>query len=287
MFHVSLRAATLCGLLALTVTPVSAWAAADQVIAVVNGVEIHRSALDKLIEAQPQLKGAPINVVYEPLLNHLVSSELILSAARRDKIQDDSAFKARLKDMETQLLRQTYLSKAVNSQITDASLKTHYDLLIKAVPPREEIHARHILLATEAEAKAVIAEIKGGAKFADVAAKKSTDTSKDKGGDLGFLAKDALVDSFAEAALKLNPGEMTQEPVKTPFGWHVIQFEGKRMTQPSFAEVKEEVRANLVEKLVQKTVEGLSAKAAIKRFSPDGTPLVPKAAAAPAPTPAK
>ncbi|MBF0094037.1 MAG: peptidylprolyl isomerase [Alphaproteobacteria bacterium] len=275
MSHSPVRAA-LCGLMAL-VAASPALAAKDAVIAVVNGVEIHRSALDKLMEAQPQLKGAPINVIYEPLLNHLVSSELILIEARKDKLQDEPAFKAQMKDVEAQLLRKTFLSKAVSGQITDASLKTHYDKLIKDVPSKEEIHARHILVASEAEAKAVITEIKTGAKFADVAAKKSTDASKSRGGDLGFLPRDALVDAFAEAAMKLKPGEMTQTPVKTPFGWHVILFEGTRMAKPDFAEVKDEVRADLVEKLVQKVVEGLTAKATIQRFSPDGAPLAPKA----------
>ncbi|MEO5373595.1 MAG: peptidylprolyl isomerase [Alphaproteobacteria bacterium] len=276
----SLRAAALCGLLlAPAVTP-AAWAAADPVIATVNGTEIRRSALDRLVQSQSQLKGAPVEAIYDQLLDHLVSTEVILTAARKENVQNDPAVKSQLRDLEDQLIRRTFLSKHVNAEITDAKVKAHYDELVKKIPPKEEVRVRHILVQTEDEAKAAITEIKGGAKFDDVAARKSMDGSKDRGGDLGYLTRDVLVESFAEAAFKLKPGEMTQEPVKTPFGWHVIKMEDKRVGHPAFDEVKDEVRADLADGMVQKVVEGLRAKATIKKFTLDGSPAAaPKAGA--------
>lgn len=273
----SLRAAALCGVLCLTAVAPSAFGA-DTVIATVNGTQIHRSDLDRLVQSQGQLQSAPIEAIYDQLLDHLISTEVILTEARKERLQNDPAVKAQIKDLEEQLMRRAYLTKRVATQITDAKLKAHYDEIIKEMPPKEEIHARHILVATEDEAKAIIAEIKKGGNFAEIAAKKSTDGSKDKGGDLGFVPRDALVESFADAASKLKPGEMTNVPVKTPFGWHVIKLEGKRVGHPSFDEVKEEVRMDLADSIVQKVVADLRAKASIKKFNLDGSP----AAAAPA-----
>lgn len=262
-----LHFALACGLAAAaTLTAMPEARAADLVIAVVDGVDIHRSDLDRLAKAQPQLGDRPIEgAIYDQLLDHLIDSRLVVAEARSQKLDSDPEYKVALKDLEDQLLRRAFLTRQVTRQVTDAAVKAHYDKLIAAAPPREEMHTRHILVAGEDEAKKAIADIRKGAAFADVAKKVSMDASKERGGDLGWLAKDALVGPFAEAASKLKPGEMTNAPVKTPFGWHVIKLEEKRIGHPSFDEVKDEVRADLAENTLEKAVAELRAKASIRR----------------------
>ncbi|MFN3075939.1 MAG: peptidylprolyl isomerase [Alphaproteobacteria bacterium] len=124
----------------------------------------------------------------------------------------------------------------------------------------------------------------GGGDFSKVAEKSSSDPSKDRGGDLGFFSKDEMVPQFAEAAFKMKPGEMTDTPVKTQFGWHVIKVEEHRVAPPpKFEEVKEEVRSDVAETKVRRIVTDLRSKAQIKLFNADGSPALDK----PVPAPAK
>ncbi|MBF0563536.1 MAG: peptidylprolyl isomerase [Alphaproteobacteria bacterium] len=270
-----LRVAALCCPLLVTVTAVAA-PNGDPIIAVVNGKEIHHSALDRLMESQPQLQKAPLDKLYPQLLDHLVATELLAAEGRKANLQNDPDVKAQLKDREDLLVRRAYLTKQVTSKITDEMLKDHYQTLIKKMPPKEEVHARHILVDSEDKAKAAITEIKGGADFAKVAEKVSTDGSKEHGGDLGFFTKDEMVAPFAEAAFKLKAGEMTDEPVKSPFGWHVIKVEERRMaTPPKFDDVKDEVRTMVAESMVRDLVTDLRSKAKVKTFKADGSPDAP------------
>jgi peptidyl-prolyl cis-trans isomerase C len=115
--------------------------------------------------------------------------------------------------------------------VSDADIKARYEQEIAAVPPEEEISARHILLETEEAAKAVIAELDAGKDFAELAKEKSTGPSAAQGGDLGFFTKGRMVPEFEAAAFDaLTPGEYGKEPVKTQFGWHVIKVEERRET---------------------------------------------------------
>src|SRR5208282_6237516 len=106
---------------------------------------------------------------------------------------------------------------------TEDRLKARYQTLLKEKAPHAEVHARHILLATEAEAKSVIAELDKGADFAVLAKKYSTDPAAQSGGDLGFFGHDDMVKEFGDAAFALSPGQYSKTPVKTEFGWHVIK----------------------------------------------------------------
>ena len=180
---------------------------------------------------------------------------------------------------------ETKLNQVAKTALTDEALKKTYDDAAKAQKPETEIHARHILVATDADAQAVIKRLKAGEDFAKVAKEVSKDTSSD-GGDLGWFTKDKMVPEFAEAAFKLEPGTMS-DPVKSPFGWHVIEVEGKReKTFPAYDEVKDQVSRYVVQKAQSELVTELRKTAKIDRAEPEVDPNAPPPDAAPgAPAP--
>jgi peptidyl-prolyl cis-trans isomerase C len=168
-------------------------------------------------------------------------------------------------------LVEEYLDREVKKSVTAEAARKLYDDTVKSITPEPEVRARHILVESEDEAKAVHARVKGGEDFNKVAAEASKDPgSKDEGGDLGFFAKDRMVEPFAEAAFKLEPGQLS-DPVKTQFGWHVIKVEEKRTKPiPAFEEMKEQVEAYLGRKAQQDLIVGLRQNAKVERLDEKG-----------------
>jgi peptidyl-prolyl cis-trans isomerase C len=270
---------------AFAAVPVAGFAASPgDVVATVNGKEIKRSDVLALQQSMPQLRQVPIEMVYDQILEHLINSQLLVAEARKEKLQDDPKVKERLQAVEGQVLQQAFLQKKVEGQLTDEMLKKRYDELVKKAPSKEEVHARHILLTSEEEAKKAIAEIQGGKSFEDVAKGKSTGPSAENGGDLGYFGKDEMVPEFAEAAFAMKPGEISTTPVKTQFGWHVIKVEDKRTAKPpAFDEVKEELKEQVGDEMIMQVVQDLRGKADIKIIAP--APAAPAAPGATAPAP--
>ncbi len=246
----------------------------DPVVAVVNGKEIHRSALIELQQSIPQARQLPLEQIYPQLLDQAVVNELILGEAKKSKLENDAKVKEAFADAQNNILRNAWLSKKIEADVTDAQVKARYDELLKTAQPEEQVHARHILVDSEDAAKAVLADLKAGTSFEDEAKAKSKDPSaKTNGGDLGFITKGETVAEFSDAAFKLKPGETTQTPVKTQFGYHIIKVDDRRMAPPpSFDEAKGQVRRELSQADAAKVLEGLKKGAAVKRFKLDGTP---------------
>ncbi|MBW7852166.1 MAG: peptidylprolyl isomerase [Rhodospirillales bacterium] len=269
------RTAALAVLIALGAAPLPLQAADnDPVVAVVNGKQIRKSALVDLQQQLPQLRQVPLEMVYEQLLDHLINSEIVTAEARKQKLQDDPKVKERMRQIEAQLMQQAYLSRRIEKEVTPELVKKRYDEFVKANPPQEEVRARHILLEDEAAAKAVIDDIQKGASFEDVAKEKSKGPSAETGGDLGFFTKDDMVPEFAQAAFAMKAGEVSKTPVKTQFGWHVIKVEERRMGQPpKLEELEEQLRGEASEEVVADILQNLRAKAQVKRFQIDGSPL--------------
>ena len=261
--------------------PVLAQNAADPVVAVVNGKEIKRSALVEAQMAIPQARQLPLDKIYDQLLDQVISSELILGEAKKAKTENDPKVKEAVAEAQNNIMRSFWLNKKVESDVTEAQVKARYDELLKTAQPEEQVHARHVLVDSEDAAKAVLADLKAGTSFEDEAKAKSKDPSaKTNGGDLGFITKGETVPEFSEAAFKLKPGETTQTPVKSQFGWHIIKVDDRRMAPPpSYEEAKPQVRQELARADAGKIVEGLKKTATIKRFNLDGTPETAPAAA--------
>jgi peptidyl-prolyl cis-trans isomerase C len=171
-------------------------------------------------------------------------------------------------ELQDRVLEQVYINKKIDAQLTDAVLKKEYDKL----PTESKVRASHILVKTRDEAVQVIREISGGAKFEDVAAKKSLDPSGKQGGDLGFFTKEQMVAPFSDAAFKMKQGEISKSPVETQFGWHVIRVEEIQAdAKPAFAEVRDELRDQMSDTVFGDVIEKLRASAKIERFAPDGS----------------
>ncbi|MDR3437601.1 peptidylprolyl isomerase [Telmatospirillum sp.] len=274
MIQRNLRAALLAAVMTAVAVPVFA-ADADPVVASINGKEIHRSAVVQAQQAIPQLRQMPLEMVYEQLLDHVVTAQLLLDQAKQQKLDDDPQVKAALEEAHARVLQQAYLAKRVEADITEDAIKQRYEEFKKTVPPKEEVKVRHILVDTEAEAKKVLADLKSGVKFEDEAKAKTIDPSgKTNGGDLGYIGKDDTVKEFSEAAFKLKPGEVSKTAVKSQFGYHVIKVEDRRIAPPpSYDEAKGSIKNELAQKDVQKVIDSLKSSAQIKKFNPDGSPL--------------
>ena len=250
----------------------------DPVVARVNGVELHRSTVEAAQRSLPkQYQQAPLEQIYPQLLNQLVNGMLIADAGRKAKLADDPEVKKRTVQAEDRIIQDVYINRAVAAGMTDAKLHEQYDKFVKEQPPKEEVSARHILVASEDEAKAVIAELDKGADFATLAKQKSTDPAKDTGGDLGYFARDQMVPEFAEAAFKLGKGEYTKTPVHTQFGWHVIKVEDRRTAAPpSFEESKNELTGAVAQEIIMGKVKTLRDAAKVETFALDGSPMPAK-----------
>lgn len=267
------RAALLLGAVAgLASTPALA-ADKDPVVAVVNGSEIHASALTAYQHSLPPQMAA--QVPYPALLDSFINNQLIYDQAKKEGTDKDADVKATLKQLEQQIMIKAWMSKKLKTEITDEAVKAGYDKFLADFKPQEEVRARHILTETEDQAKAVIADLKKGADFTETAKAKSKDPSaKQNGGDLGYFTKDEMVPQFAEAAFAMKAGELSAAPVKSQFGWHVIKVEDRRMASPpSFEQARPVIRDQLAEQTAERLVTDIRAKAKVKRFDADGKPL--------------
>ena len=176
----------------------------------------------------------------------MIDLKLGAKAAEAAKVGEGPEFDRKLAYFRDKLLLDEYLEREAKKAATPEAARKLYEETVKAMKPEQEVRARHILVETEDEAKKIAARVKGGEDFAKVAGEVSKDPgSKTDGGDLGCFTKDRMVPPFAEAAFKLEPGQIS-DPVKSQFGWHVIKVEEKRTKPvPSFEEMKEQVESYL------------------------------------------
>jgi peptidyl-prolyl cis-trans isomerase C len=247
----------------------------NPIVARVDGVELHLSDVEAAQQnLPPQAQKLPLGQIYPILLDRLVDGALITEAGRKQHLDQDPEVQSRLRRYEDRLIQESYLNRAVKQAETDDRLRTRYQTLLKEKPAHEEVHASHILLATEAEAKSVIAELDKGADFAALAKKYSTDPGAQSGGDLGYFGHDEMVAEFADAAFALPAGQYTRTPVKTEFGWHVIKVEDRRLSKPpSFEEAREELNHDLANEIISAKLQELRGAAKIETFGLDGKPL--------------
>lgn len=269
--QVSLVAAGAIMLLTLA-APVRA--ADDPVVATVNGQNIHRSQVADAYSRLPaQYQQVPIEQIFPALLDSMIDAKLAAIQAVKDKVHETEQFKAELAAFRERLLGSTLIQNAVEAQVTAKAVSDRYSQVVKDLAGQVEVHARHILLKTEDEAKAVIKDLAGGADFADMAKKKSTGPSGPNGGDLGFFGKGQMVPEFEKAAFAMDKGGVSKTPVKTQFGWHVIKVEDKRAQKaPSLEEMEPQIRQSLTREIGAQITQDLRGKADIKRFNLDGTP---------------
>lgn len=245
------------------------------VVARVDGTELHLSDVEAAQQSlPPQVQKMPLAQIYPMLLDRLVDGMLITEAGRKAHLEQDPEVQLRLKRYEDRLIQEAYLNRAIKDAETEDQLKARYQTFVKEKAAHEEVHARHILVKTEAEANSIIAELNTGADFAELAKKHSTDPGASSGGDLGYFGHDDMVKEFADAAFALPPGQYTKTPVKTEFGWHVIKAEDHRVsTPPSFDEARKEVSQLVAHDVVDAKLKELRSTAKVETYGLDGKPL--------------
>lgn len=232
-----------CGLVLGLQLPAFA-AGEDKVVAKVGNLEIHQSELDlAMTNLDPQLAQLPDEQKRVAALSGAIDVKLLAGNALKDGLDKTDSFKQRMKFIGDRELHNAYFKAHVVDAVTDDEVKARYDKEIAALPKEQEVHARHILVKTEEEAKQVIAELDAGKDFATLAKEKSTDPNKSEGGDLGYFGPGRMVPEFEEAAFAMAPGSYSKTPVKTQFGFHVIKVEDKRdVPPPKFEDVAQQVR---------------------------------------------
>ncbi len=240
--------------------------AKSDAIAEVNGKYISKSSFD-MLKQQIAQRGQPIPD--EQLIDELVRMELLVQEAENKKLAETPEIANQMEMMRRSMLSQAAVKDYIDSHpVTDEELKAEYEKLTTA-KGSSEYKARHILVKTEDEAKKIIAELKAGAKFEDLAKKKSTGPSASRGGDLGWFAPERMVPPFSEAVIALENGKFTTEPVQTQFGWHIILREDSRKkTPPSFDEVKDRLKASLQRQKIQNYLESLRNQAKVEILLP-------------------
>jgi peptidyl-prolyl cis-trans isomerase C len=263
----------------------------NPVLAKVNGSEIRLSDL-KLAEEElgPSLAQMDPATKDENVLSFLIDMKIVAKAAEAKNIENDEDFKTRLAFARNRLLMDNLLAVEGKAATTDEAMKKVYEDAAKQISGEQEVHARHILVETEDEAKAVEDELKKGADFAELAKKKSKDPGASDGGDLGFFTKDQMVPEFSAVAFALEPGKIS-DPVKSQFGWHIIKVEEKRNRKaPDFEQVKGQIETYVTRKAQADYVAKLREAAKVERMDQPADAAKPAAApdaAKPADTAAK
>jgi len=276
-------ALVLAAALAISVVPAARAQADDPVVARVNGTDIRQSDLalaeEDLGSNVPQMTP---EAKRDYLVTFLADMMLVAKAAEARKMGDSDDFKRKVAFARTKLLMEQLLQTEAKAAVNETAMRKVYDDAIGQMKKEPEVRARHILVETEDEAKAVVAELKKGTDFAELAKTKSKDPGSQDGGDLGYFTKDQMVPEFSEVAFKLEKGALS-EPVKSQFGWHVIKVEDKRERQPpEFDKVKDQLESFLVRKSQSELITKLRAEGKVERIGAPAAPA-PTPPAAPAP----
>src|SRR3954454_6097407 len=240
---------------------------ANPVLAKVNGAEIRQSDVSVAEEELgPSLAQMDPATKKENVLAFLIDMKVVAKAAEDKKVENNEDFKKRLAFTRNRLLMDSLLASEGKAATTNDAMKKVYDEASKQIPGEQEVHARHILVETEDEAKAIEAELDKGADFAELAKKKSKDPGASDGGDLGFFTKDQMVPEFSAVAFTLEPGKIS-DPVKSQFGWHIIKVEEKRNRQaPAFDQVKPQIETYVTRKAQADYVAKLREAAKVERI---------------------
>jgi peptidyl-prolyl cis-trans isomerase C len=239
----------------------------NAVVATIGGKPITEADLAMAEgELSQQFAQLPAEQRRAAALSAAIEIKVMAAKAVADGLDKDADFQRRAAFLQERALHGEIVEKEVVDKITDDEVRARYDKEIAAQPAVNEVHARHILVKTKEEAEGIIKELDGGAKFEDLANKHTTDPSgKTSGGDLGWFGPGQMVPEFEKAAMALEPGSYTKEPVQTQFGWHVIKVEDKRPKQPpAFEQVKDQIRSAVLRDKYFALVKELRAAAKVE-----------------------
>ena len=239
------------------------------IVANVNNEDISlETMIHAMNELPPEIQSQPFMSYYEDLLERVIDIKLFAQEGKKMKLDEEPSVRAAIDFVIEKVLMQAFLSKYIQENIKEENLKASYNNFIADETSREEIKASHILMDTESEAIDVINMLNDGDDFAELAKNKSTGPSGPSGGDLGWFKRGQMVPPFEKAAFSLNKNEITQRPVQTQFGWHVIKIFDKRIPEaPSYESMKSKLIQDLERKIVSKKIQDLRNDALIEKLS--------------------
>ena len=239
------------------------------IVANVNNEDISlETMIHAMNELPPEIQSQPFMSYYEDLLERVIDIKLFAQEGKKMKLDEEPSVRAAIDFVIEKVLMQAFLSKYVQENIKEENLRASYNNFIADETSREEIKASHILMDTESEAIDVINMLNDGDDFAELAKNKSTGPSGPSGGDLGWFKRGQMVPPFEKAAFSLNKNEITQIPVQTQFGWHVIKIFDKRIPEaPSYENMKSKLIQDLERKIVSKKIQDLRNDALIEKLS--------------------
>ena len=235
---------------------------AQTVVATINGTQI---TVGHLIAARqslpPQYQSLTDEQHYDGILNQIVQQEILKQSAG----EIGEALKYQIENEERVVIAGSMLETIAKEAVNDASLKAAYDAKFAEFEPGREYHAAHILVETEDEAKALIADLDAGADFADLAREKSTGPSGPNGGDLGWFGLGMMVPEFEQVVVGMEEGTVSA-PVQTQFGWHVIKLMETRLSEvPPLTDVQDELAAEIQDKAIQDKIASLESDGSVER----------------------
>ena len=239
------------------------------IVANVNNEDISlETMIHAMNELPPEIQSQPFMSYYEDLLERVIDIKLFAQEGKKMKLDEEPSVRAAIDFVIEKVLMQAFLSKYVQENIKEENIKASYNNFIADETSREEIKASHILMDTESEAIDVINMLNDGDDFAELAKNKSTGPSGPSGGDLGWFKRGQMVPPFEKAAFLLNKNEISQRPVQTQFGWHVIKVFDKRIPEaPSYESMKSKLIQDLERKIVSKKIQDLRNDSLIEKLS--------------------
>jgi peptidyl-prolyl cis-trans isomerase C len=256
--------------------------APNPVVATVNADAIHLTDVGQAVSQLPPevRQQMPPEMLYGKVLDQLVSRKALLIQARKQGLDRDPAIQKQMQNAADQVLQSVALQKAVLPKVNEEAIKAAYDKQYAGKPGETEVHARHILVDSQAKAQDIIKQLDSGAKFEDLAKKYGDpkDAATQQGGDLGFFKKGDMLPEFSDVAFKLKPKEYTHTPVHTRYGWHVIQvLETRVATPPTYEQERDQIRQQLLQADVAAAVADAKSGVKIVMFNADGSPVKPGA----------
>jgi peptidyl-prolyl cis-trans isomerase C len=247
---------------------------ADPVVANVDGHPIYLSQLGQAVQSLPEnMRTMPFESIYPLLLDRMIDHEALVLLARREKLDEDPKVVRQIDEATARVLEGALLARTVMPEVTEDAINARYKRDFADQSAVEEVHARHILVGTETEAKWVIQELGKGADFVALAKRFSKDPDAARGGDVGFIRRNQVWPGFADLVFSLKPGEIGQTPVYNEFGWHVVQtLERRTVPPPTFAQVHEAIRQQLLQEAVQRVVAQARDGLRVHKFNITGAP---------------
>jgi peptidyl-prolyl cis-trans isomerase C len=240
-------------------------------VGTVNGETIWLDDVMRQVERLPaKFRQAPVESYFNQLVTDMVNSKIAADAARAAKYDTKKEIASAMKTAADRVLAESWIGEKIAGDVTDAAIEKAYKTFVADTASREQVTAAHILVATEDEAKTIIASLAGGADFAELAKSKSTGPSGPNGGSLGTFGRGQMVPAFENAAFALEDGKITTQPVQTQFGWHVIKVESKEIAPaPTIEDMREQLVQTLSTQALGRVLEELRAKQEIRLRSFD------------------